>query len=275
MNSDNDYEAAGFDKFFSRNDPPQATLDTLGDPSRSLPFDRTQLTGAQGDNWNMGGISMSAKESLIQLNDGQLHVNDTSTNSSIQASSGNIAYYDSTGNLVVQEGLLPDGATGIRIVDRNQIGLALFARDKYGDTSLKIAQANTEVATASDSQLVFDSRRNLFKIITTATATFNVSSLTSGSTSSSVVPHGLNTVPAVIAFVNGTGSTYLTANKYYSVPTTVPVAIGGKYEAGINYWFQVDSTNITFNVSNYTSLSPITDIGTANFRYYVMIETAS
>lgn len=171
---------------------------------------------------------------------------------------------------------------GLRILERQILAKqdgenkAVFGfygvANKFG---LKVAKAGADVLTAGDSDLIFNSEQNLFKIITSSSVTFAVASLTSGSTTTQTVAHKQTGIPAVIAFVNGTGSTYLTANQYYSVPVTIPVAVAGKYEAGILYGFRVDATNIYFDVSNYTSASPITDIGTATFKYYVLQETAN
>lgn len=276
MNPSYSYTDAGFDSFLSRSidNLPQANLDSQGPQSTAIRYDSSQLTGAIGDSFNLGGIKLSGKDNAVTLNDGALNVNDSSTGTSMQASSGNITYYDSQGRLVVQEGNLPRGATGIRIVDANQIGIAQFGRNADGTTTLKIARDGFEVNQALDSQLVFNSAQNVFKIKTTGSTSFAVGSLTTGATATKVISHGLGVVPAIVAFVNGTGSSYLTTGRYYSITTVIPVSVGGVFEAGIQYWFEVDTSNIYFHVSNYTSLSPVTDIGTATFKYYILQETA-
>jgi hypothetical protein len=157
-------------------------------------------------------------------------------------------------------------------VDRVWLGKIGDGADDWG---LKVSEPSIDVASATDDQLLFDSSRNSFKIVSTDTISFAVGSLVSGATTTQTVPHGLTTIPAVMAFVNGTGSTYLVANQHYSVPVTIPVAVGGKYEAGVNYSFRVDSMNMYFDVSNYSSASPLTDIGTASFKYYVLQQTAN
>lgn len=140
---------------------------------------------------------------------------------------------------------------------------------------LFVSKVGIDVTAATASQLIFNSNQDTFKIVSSGSVSFAVGSLVPGASTTSVVAHGQTGVPAVIAFVNGTGSTYLTAGEYYSVSVAIPVAVGGVYQAGIVYYFTVDTVNITFIVSNYTSLNPVTDIGTAVFKYYILQETAS
>lgn len=96
-----------------------------------------------------------------------------------------------------------------------------------------------------------------------------VPSLVSLATDTLTVPHNLGYIPILIAFLNGTGSTYLTTGTYYSVPQIIPVTVGAEYTVGIMYTYSLDETNIYFNVSNYSSLT-ITDIGTATWNYYLL-----
>lgn len=199
-----DYSDSGFDSFLSRSidNLQQVNLDSQGPYSTATAYDRSQLSGSMGDKFNMGGIGMSAKDSTMTVNDGQIQVNDTTSNNAINLSSGNITYFDNTGNLVVQEGILPDGATGIRIVDKQQIGLAQFGRDKYGVTALKIAKDGYEVSTANNDQMIFNSSQNIFKIVDTDTITLShtvVAAPTTTTTTTKV--HGLGYIPGMLAFI--------------------------------------------------------------------------
>lgn len=163
-----------------------------------------------------------------------------------------------------------------RIVGRDGDNLArLLVLANGNDFVMKVAAEGSDVLTAPDSELIFNSNNNLFKIVDSDIASFAVGSLNAGDETTHTVAHGQTGIPAIIAFVNGTGSSFLTANRHYSVPTTIPVSVGGVYQAGIVYRFEVDSTNIYFKVSNYTSLSPVTNIGTANFKYFVLQETVA
>jgi hypothetical protein len=65
-----DYTDAGFDAFLSRSidNTPQVNLDSQGPVSRQVAFDRTQVTGKQGDTWAAGPVRIT-KTGLI-VNDG-------------------------------------------------------------------------------------------------------------------------------------------------------------------------------------------------------------
>lgn len=144
--------------------------------------------------------------------------------------------------------------------------------NKFG---LKVAEDGVDVLTASDDGLIFNSEQNVFKIVVSSTAAQSVPSLAQDVTDTLTVPHNLGYIPAVIVFLNGTGSTYLTANRYYPLPQSVSVKVGATYYPGIIYNFNVDSTNIYFTVTNSSAATPITDIGTANWKYYLLQETAN
>lgn len=281
-----DLTDAGFDGFLSRSvdQTPAINLDSVQPANNALPFDRTQVTGSQGDTYNLGGISMSAQDNAMTLNDGILNINDSSTGSNIQAQSGNITYFDSTGNLVVQEGLLPDGATGIRIVDKQQIGLAQFGRFKDGTTALKIAKPNVEVSTALDSQLIFNSSQDIFKIIKSGTTSGTVSD---GAQSLVItIPHLLNIIPAVVAFVQFPAISAISAytaeppygGGYTSMPYTQqfhgPSGTDEDWFPWLTMSYEVDVSNLTLRAYRHiTGTGAGTD--TISFRYYILQETAN
>lgn len=86
------------------------------------------------------------------------------------------------------------------------------ANDFYG---LKVSQSGVDVTTATNSQLVFNSGNNIFKIVSSGTMTLPQASLSqtgtdqwnSGSSSVSV-NHGLSYVPTVVAFALSSGLYY-------------------------------------------------------------------
>lgn len=293
-----DLTDAGFDSFLSRSvdQTPQLNLDSPQPYNNALPFDRTQVTGSQGDTYKMGGVSIAAQDSSITLNDGALNVNDSSTGSNIQAQSGNITYFDSTGNLVVQEGLLPDNATGIRIVDKQQIGLAQFGRFKDGTTALKIAKPNIEVATARNDQLVFNSAQDILKVVQTGTATVPSSGAIAPSSNSeltlvTVVPHNLGFVPIVQIYASlatflYTGGLFSTLPSYAPLPIleagsilyTPPNNVQTGTSSFISYylWYAVDNTNLYIQTFFATSSGTGTvTSGTVPIKYYLLQETAN
>lgn len=146
------------------------------------------------------------------------------------------------------------------------------ADDFYG---LKVSQPGEDVYTAEDDELVFNSDNNVLKIVFSGTAAQTVASLAQDATDTVTVAHNLGYIPAAIIYLNGTGSTYLTADRHYTPPVTVPVKVGATYYPGVIHTFELDSTNIYFKVTNSSAATPITDIGTVNWKYYLLQETAN
>lgn len=261
----------------SVDDSPAVNLDSQARPTNQVAFDRNQVSGSQGDTYDMGGISLNPKDNTITLNDGTLHVNDTTTSSSIQASSGNITYFDSSGNLVVQEGILPDGATGIKIVDKQQIGLAQFGRFKDGTTALKVAKPNIEVSTARDDQLIFNSSQNMFKIIKTDTLNVtltNVANTVSAGTQTTTIPHLLNYSPAFLVYITAP-SGFVDGNALLQLPHVSHNTITGLNYVFTRFYATVDTSSLYIkwiHVSN-TDYSP--DVPAFTVRYYLLQETAN
>lgn len=174
-------------------------------------------------------------------------------------------------------GLVP-GSTddlGISFYDANGIPRWQVGDYPDGTVKMKLSQTGQDVRTATDDQLVWSSDFNLFKIVSSGTATSVVSSLAAGATDTTTVAHNLGYIPAVMAFVNGTGSTYLTADTYYPLPKAVPITVGANVHPGITYEVRVDASNVYFDVTNWSTVGPITDIGTANWKYYLLRETAN
>lgn len=75
MNGDYNYTTSGFDGFFSRSvdDIPQSTLNSSGPVSRSISFDRAQLSGQFPDVVRIGkSISLDGPSKNIILSDGSV-----------------------------------------------------------------------------------------------------------------------------------------------------------------------------------------------------------
>lgn len=151
----------------------------------------------------------------------------------------------------------------------------LFGEGPNQFYGLKVSQEGNDVTGATDSQLVFNSDNNVFKIVASGTASQPVTSLAQDATNTVTVAHNLGYIPTAIIYLNGTGSTYLTANRYYVPPISVPVKVGATYYPGVIHSYNIDSTNIYFTVTNSSAATPITDIGTVNWKYYLLQETAN
>lgn len=69
---DQDYTAAGFDKFMSRSVDitPQANLDSPTPANNAVAFDRTQVTGMLGDTIQLGKININGSSGSITMSDG-------------------------------------------------------------------------------------------------------------------------------------------------------------------------------------------------------------
>ncbi len=156
------------------------------------------------------------------------------------------------GQLRIEEG------NGRLIVRNNNYNVALFGLDDAGKVVVKVAKDGYNADTATDAQLIFNSSQNVFKIVVSATATRLVPSLTAGATDTLTIPHNLGYIPSVMAYVNGAGSTYLTAGQQYLLPKSIPVAVAyGTLPSGL---------------INYTTIDIVNEIG---YRKLVNVNCAS
>lgn len=123
-----DYSNAGLDSFLSRSidSLPQANLSSQGPLSTQTRFDFSQISGGMGDNYRMGGIGMSARDSSITLNNGQLIINNTSDDNTITLADG-VESFEDTNHTKFRIGSLGAGAMGQDITDST--GFVLFKQD--------------------------------------------------------------------------------------------------------------------------------------------------
>lgn len=125
--------------------------------------------------------------------------------------------------------------------------------------SIKLSQSGFNVETATDSQLIFSSEFNMFKIVDTNTTT-----IPSSGSSSSVrqIAHGLSGTPIVMAFGLILGNT---------VPFPI-LGINDTTGAIISYYTcYADNTNIYLRVA----VPGGTVVNSTNVRYYIVQETAA
>lgn len=151
----------------------------------------------------------------------------------------------------------------------NVVELGRLADGTYG---LKVAKPGFDVYSATNSQLIFNSGQNTFKIIGSGSTTVTATTGAAADTSFQVdVPHGLSFRPAVLAFV------------------TTPAGVGGSLEQ-IPYYFHlydvastsfqvramariyIDDTNVSFYVRTNNG-APYA--GSWVFKYYLLQETAN
>lgn len=147
---------------------------------------------------------------------------------------------------------------------------ALLGRDGAGNYVVKVAQDGFDVLTATDSQLIFNSANNLFKIVDTGTVSIShVHTVNSAKTTT--VAHGQSGRPLTVAFANNLVAPGVSGSPSYQMPFTYP-AVSGAGNLVISTLLQayVDATNLTV----YTWSANATTI-TADIKYYVLQETAS
>lgn len=166
-----------------------------------------------------------------------------------------------------------------RILGRQDDGLArLLLLADGSDFRLKISEDNVDVFTANDDQLVFDSSRNLFKIVDKGTATVSLPFIANGSSGSGSdnVVHSLGYEPLVLAWSVSTPSGVMLSQfpspivNAKSVNTTAVTIAYVRDEQMI-----VTDTDITFSiaVANSTGFAePATDI---EIKYFLLTETAT
>lgn len=198
--------------------------------------------------WDVDKTGDKREKPVLNHNDGlmQRRANSTtsvhpvtdSTPSSAytQTKDGRILVNDGTTNRVLV-GALPDGTFG-----------------------MKVSQAAYDVTAATDSQLIFNSSQNMFKIVATGTATIP----TSGTSTASVsVAHGLSYIPAFVAYVFISATTSYNTIPLVNINTSTGVILS-------EYIGWSDATNINFQVIVPGGTVP----STTPVKYYLLQETA-
>lgn len=189
--------------------------------------------------------------------------------------------FNSNGTLIAQFGEQTDGSVNLKFFDSNGIGLAQFGQFANGDIALKVAKAGTEVGTASNANLIFNSEFDMFKIVQTGVTT--IPSGSTGSTNSStsvVVAHNLGFAPAFLAYtvdpVSGafTQMPYFaqvgTIQRNFSSPNNGLLLSTNQYIYGL-----ADTANITFsNIFANANYPSTYSVSSQQVRYYLLQETA-
>lgn len=103
-----DYTDSGIDAFLTRSvdNTPQVNLESQGPSSRSVAYDRTQLTGYVGDTFKVGNIIFDGKASTITIND-----DNSNASVIINGLEKRIEIHDTTNTRVIA-GQLPDTSYG-------------------------------------------------------------------------------------------------------------------------------------------------------------------
>ena len=201
--------------------------------------DETRITlGDTSDTDDVTGIALTdttTNKKLASLG------RDTSTTNAVTG----LTAYDGTGTRRLHAGTFPDGSVKV-----------------------KLSQTTHDVATATDDQLIWSSDFNMFKIKAPEITT--LVTLATGGTYSITVPHTIGGRPAVLAYVELTSSPGQFVQLPYTIVNVSGTAVGF---SGIAQYVVTD-TDIRFVVSVDNSIAALV-AGSWNFKYYLMVETAS
>lgn len=205
-----------------------------------------------------GSVKIDGSNNRIDLeaNDTRVIIGDVSDTNDVTG----LGFYDNTNTLRLLGGTFPDGSVKI-----------------------KLSQDGKDVSTASDDELIWSSDFNLFKIISSDTA--------SGETTDAspdlaiTVLHDLGEVPGVIVFAQPPSTSL------FAPLTVFPSSAGGYVPVPLYLYTQTtiggsDASVILFSITyevNETSLilrahQGVTGLATStfpvSFRYYILKETA-
>lgn len=154
----------------------------------------------------------------------------------------------------------------------------LVGPDSTGTEVVKISKAGQNASTATNDQLLFNSSQDVFKIISSGTASYTPPSPISGGAPQVVatIPHGQPNPPAFLVYVN---NPYLGAVAFNSpgltiAPSTVYITNSGTYLLISSA--DVDATNLYIRFT-YLGTASTTGLNayTWSYKYYILQETAA
>lgn len=150
----------------------------------------------------------------------------------------------------------------------------LLGKGLNGFYGLKVSKTGEDVYEATDSQLIFNSNQNMFKIATTVTGTYTI---TSGDASANYAnfsfAHGQTTKPTVIgSFSNTTDSVSRQLPYLYQAPTSSYFGFSASASVQI---YSIDATNINVAVKilDINGTSWLLANTTLSFKFYCLQET--
>lgn len=155
----------------------------------------------------------------------------------------------------------------------NNVNKAVFGFLEDGSFGFKVAPDGTDVLTASDSELIFNSSQNVFKIVAKLTRDFSISTGGTGAVNSFSLTHDLGYEPLTFGSLNITSSSGGPATGISSMPYTLP-AINSTVNAGVIAASIVVSQVTTSQVFFTWVLWPNASI-VGTITLYVLQETAT
>lgn len=111
----------------------------------------------------------------------------------------------------------------------NGVNKAVFGFLTDGSFGLKVAPDGTDVLTATDDELIFNSSQNVFKIADKVSFGFNISSGAGGATSNFSYTHGLGYKPLIFAVADMVGTGNLSGiSGVFILPYVLPALTSGQ-----------------------------------------------
>lgn len=173
-------------------------------------------------------------------------------------------------------------SSGQRILVRDNssvpvVSIGNIGTDSTGNTEwgMKVAQAGVDVTTATDSQLIFNSQQDVFKIVQTGSTSLFLPFTGGGiqTSVSSTIAHGLGYVPAFIGYLTAIDSAGSPINQQQQLPY-YSIAFNNTthtFDVQAQAVISVDATYVYFSVTAEDGEWS----GTWSFKYYLLQETAS
>lgn len=159
-------------------------------------------------------------------------------------------------------------------------------------TYVKIAKSGFDAKTATNSQLIFNSEQDIFKIVTTGTVSLPSYVLVAGQLRGDLItiPHGLSFTPVLNAYglvnyytfigiTGGGGGSISTINAYVQLPYIAFTPMIDSNISAYQILASVDATNLYFSYAYETVSAGSGGSGyvfpATTIRYYVLAETAN
>lgn len=164
--------------------------------------------------------------------------------------------------------------------DSTGIDRIIIGKLPDGKSGLKVSKPTIDVTKASDSELVFNSEQNVFKIVSSGTGSVTIPGATAAANtwtstnSTSTITHNLGYVPAAFVFLDFSAThdnSNLIALPWSYIPTTGPNS--GAY-INLSFYFALSTTTLTVTASN-TVFGTTQATGTYFYKYYLLQETAT
>lgn len=175
------------------------------------------------------------------------------------ATNGQIA---ATTNDVIRE----QQASQITQVFKDDTGTrrVLLGKGADGFYGLKVSEEGTDVYSAGDSELIFNSNNNVFKIVDEGTVI--LPDVSAGSSQMVSYTHNLGFIPAVVSFVDIGGFAF--PIPYLNITGTAPITIDHAVTISL-----LSESTITFTIVQATA--SVATLGNLPVKFYLLQETAN